>query len=299
MNAPRGAAAILLALAVLALPACAGRQARQGPPVADAGAHAAQPAAPPAGGGLYAPHIQDGAPGNAPDIASLPEPVPRPEPRARYGNHSPYTVLGRSYHVLQDARGYVERGIASWYGTKFHGRATSSLEPYDMYAFTAAHKTLPLPTWVRVTNLENGRSLVVRVNDRGPFAHDRLIDLSYAAAVRLGVHVKGTALVEVRALDPVDGEPPPPATVTARSDAPGDAGRAFVQVGSFADRGNAELLAGRLRDRLREPVRVEEALVGALRLFRVRFGPIDRSEALALQGRLAELGFGAATILSE
>ena len=293
-------AAILPALAALALAACASQPARQAPPVADAGRPLPAPVASPAGGGLYAPHIRDGAPADAPDIASLPEPVPRPEPRARYGNHSPYTVLGRSYRVLDDARGYVERGIASWYGTKFHGRATSTLEPYDMYAFTAAHKTLPLPSWVRVTNLENGRSLVVRVNDRGPFAHDRLIDLSYAAAVRLGVHVKGTAPVEVRALDPAGGEPPPPAVVTARSGQPAAPARAFVQVGSFADRGNAEQLAERLRDRLRQPVRIDEALVGALRLFRVRFGPFEQAdEAHALRGRLSELGFGAATILSE
>src|SRR5690606_290507 len=132
--------------------------------------------------------------------------------------------------------------------------ATSTLEPYDMYAFTAAHKTLPLPSYVRVTNLDNGRSLVVRVNDRGPFAHDRLIDLSYAAAVRLGVHVKGTAPVEVRAREPGAGEPPAPATVTAGTSGPLAPGRTFAQVGSLADRGNADLLANRLRHLLRQPV---------------------------------------------
>ena len=296
MNARGPLRLALLLLVMLVLGACAGKQARQPPPVATV--PAATPA--PAGSGLYAPHIRDGAPTDAPDIASLPEPVPRQEPRARYGNHSPYTVLGRSYRVMDDARGYVERGVASWYGTKFHGRATSTLEPYDMYAFTAAHKTLPLPSYVRVTNLDNGRSLVVRVNDRGPFAHDRLIDLSYAAAVRLGVHVKGTAPVEVRALDPGAGEPPPPATVTAQAGQPPVPGQTFVQVGSFADRGNADQLANRLRHLLRQPVRIDEAVVGASRLFRVRFGPFELAdEAHALRVRLAELGFGAAALLSE
>src|SRR5690606_2357757 len=110
---------------------------------------------------------------------------------ARYGNKSPYSVLGKTYRVMPDARNYVERGIASWYGNKFHGYMTSSLEPYDMYQFSAAHKTLPLPSYVRVTNLESGKSVVVRVNDRGPFHENRLIDLSYAAAVRIGVWPKG------------------------------------------------------------------------------------------------------------
>ena len=297
MNGLRRAALVVLALL---LAACARQPVRAPVAVdaADAPPAAAAPAA--AGSGLYAPHIRDGAPGAPPDLDALPEPVPRVEPRARYGNHSPYTVLGRSYRVMDDARGYVERGIASWYGTKFHGRATSTLEPYDMYAFTAAHKTLPLPTYVRVTNLENGRSLVVRVNDRGPFAHERIIDLSYAAAVRLGVHLKGTALVEVRALEPAAGEPPPPRAVTAATAAPAAPGRAFVQVGSFASRANAERLAGQLRGALAEPVRIDEALVGALRHFRVRLGPFTHAtEALDLSSRLSELGFGPGTILTE
>jgi rare lipoprotein A len=129
------------------------------------------------------------------------------EPRSRYGNRSPYKVLGRSYSVRDSAEGYVEQGMASYYGNKFHGRRTSNLEVYDMYAFTAAHKSLPLPSFARVTNLENGRSVVVRVNDRGPFHDGRVIDLSYAAAVKLGYRDKGTARVEVRGLAPGDGSP--------------------------------------------------------------------------------------------
>ena len=151
-------------------------------------------------GGLYAPHIQDSAPGGLADVDLIPEPEVTNEPRARYGNRSPYVVLGKSYAVLPSAEGYDETGIASFYGNKFHGRRTSSLEVYDMYAFSAAHKTLPLPSFARVTNLANGKSVIVRVNDRGPFHDGRIIDLSYAAAVKLGVDRTGTARVEVRGL---------------------------------------------------------------------------------------------------
>ena len=151
-------------------------------------------------GGLYAPHIQDSVPGEIPDVDRIPEPEVVDEPRSRYGNRSPYKVLGKSYKVRDSAEGYVERGVASYYGNKFHGRRTSNLEVYDMYAFTAAHKSLPLPSFARVTNLDNGRSVVVRVNDRGPFHGNRIIDLSYAAAVKLGYRDKGTARVEVRGL---------------------------------------------------------------------------------------------------
>ena len=152
-------------------------------------------------GGLYAPAVKDSVPDYIPDVDAIPEPEVRVEPRSRYGNRSPYSVLGRSYAVLGDPSGYVERGVASYYGNKFHGRRTSSQEVYDMYAFTAAHRTLPLPSFARVTNLDNGKSVVVRVNDRGPFHANRLIDLSYAAAVKLGYRDRGTANVEVRALN--------------------------------------------------------------------------------------------------
>lgn len=151
-----------------------------------------------------APVYRDSAPPVPIEIANIPEPVPKHEPRARYGNHSPYEVFGHRYHVKERAEGYVERGIASWYGTKFHGRLTSTRESYDMFQLTAAHKTLPLPAYARVTNLENGRSTLVRINDRGPFVGNRIIDLSYAAAVKLGMHIQGTAQVEVRVVTPDD-----------------------------------------------------------------------------------------------
>jgi len=151
--------------------------------------------------GLYAPHVRDGAPSEDPQVDLIPEPQPRHEPRSRYGNR-PYRVLGTPYAVMGDdaARNYSETGMASWYGAKFHGRRTSSLEVYDMYTFSGAHKTLPLPSYVRVTNLANGKSLVVRVNDRGPFHPGRIIDLSYAAAIKLGVNRTGTAQVHVQSL---------------------------------------------------------------------------------------------------
>jgi len=151
-------------------------------------------------GGLYAPHIADSTPDEIPDVDAIPEPEVIAEPRSKVGNRSSYAVLGQQYRVLDDASRYVEEGLASYYGNKFHGRRTSNLEVYDMYAFTAAHKTLPLPSFARVTNLDNGKSVVVRVNDRGPFHAGRVIDLSYAAAVKLGITQRGTGRVEVRAL---------------------------------------------------------------------------------------------------
>ena len=155
-------------------------------------------------GGLYAPHIQDSAPAEIPDIDAIPEPEVKIEPRSRVGNRS-YAVLGKRYQIRDSAEGYVEAGMASFYGKKFHGRLTSNQEVYDMYAFSAAHKTLPLPSYARVTNLANGKSVIVRVNDRGPFHAGRIIDLSYAAATKLGFTQQGTARVEVHALTSADG----------------------------------------------------------------------------------------------
>ena len=155
-------------------------------------------------GGLFRPGEADTVPDYVPDVDAIPEPEVRAEPRSRAGNKS-YSVLGKRYHVLDSAHGYAEEGLASYYGKKFHGRRTSNQEVYDMYAFTAAHKSLPLPSFARVTNLDNGRSVVVRVNDRGPFHAGRVIDLSYAAAVKLGYRDRGTARVRVEALTEDDG----------------------------------------------------------------------------------------------
>jgi rare lipoprotein A len=225
--------------------------------------------------------IPDGPP---PDISKLVEPVPKVEPRALYGNKSPYSVLGRTYTVLPSARGYVERGIASFYGNKFHGYKTSSLENYDMYGFTAASKTLPLPSYARVTNLANGKSVIVRVNDRGPFHEDRVIDLSYVAAVKIGVWPKGTGLVEVRGIDPGepvrDLPPPPPAAP------PGKLPGIYLQVGAFSDTANAEQVAQRLRAANFAPVQVMDAEIGGRTVHRVRLGPlpdVDSSDRVSDQ----------------
>ncbi|HYG07871.1 MAG TPA: septal ring lytic transglycosylase RlpA family protein [Stenotrophomonas sp.] len=155
-------------------------------------------------GGLYRPGVKDTTPDYVPNVACIPEPLVSNEPHSAIGNRSPYQVLGKTYKVMDDAGGYVETGTASYYGNKFHGRLTSNKEVYDMYAFTAAHKTLPLPSFALVTNLDTGDSVVVRVNDRGPFHDGRVIDLSYAAAVKLGITQRGTGRVEVRGLTGAD-----------------------------------------------------------------------------------------------
>ncbi|MCE8037252.1 MAG: septal ring lytic transglycosylase RlpA family protein [Halomonadaceae bacterium] len=152
------------------------------------------------GGGRYAMN-SDAYPENPPDVSQIPDAVPRVEPLSRGGNRPVYEVWGKTYNVLPDARGYARQGTASWYGEKFHGYATSNGEIYDMYEMTAAHRSLPLPTYARVTSLENGRSVIVRVNDRGPFHNDREIDLSYAAAARLDILERGTGRVKVEAID--------------------------------------------------------------------------------------------------
>ncbi|MFC5526742.1 septal ring lytic transglycosylase RlpA family protein [Rhodanobacter ginsengisoli] len=220
------------------------------------------------------------------DVSKLVEPVPRVEPRSLYGNKSPYTVLGRRYRVLPSARGYDERGIASFYGNKFHGYKTSSLETYDMYAFSAASTTLPLPSYARVTNLENGRSVIVRVNDRGPFHQNRLIDLSYAAAVKIGIWPKGTGLVEVRGIDPArPGQELAAPVVVPRH--PG----IYLQVGAFADEGNAERLAQRLRGAGLGTVQVIDAEVNGRHVRRVRIGPlVDVERADRVSARIEGLG---------
>ncbi|MBP3975716.1 septal ring lytic transglycosylase RlpA family protein [Pseudoxanthomonas spadix] len=165
-------------------------------------------------GGLYKPGVSDSTPAEVPDVDCIAEPRIAAEPPSAHGNRSPYSVLGKDYRVLDTAADYDETGLASYYGQKFHGRKTSNHEVYDMYQFTAAHKTLPLPSFALVTNLDNGRDVIVRINDRGPFHEGRVIDLSYAAAVKLGITGRGTGRVQVRALHPDD--PKLPALLAAR-----------------------------------------------------------------------------------
>ena len=231
---------------------------------------------------------EDGVPARSINFKAVPDAVPRVEPRSRSGNPSNYVVNGRRYYVRDSAVGYRERGIASWYGTKFHGRRTSSGERYDMYAMTAAHRSLPLPTYVQVTNLQNGRQIVVKVNDRGPFHQNRIIDLSYAAAHKLGIAGRGTGLVEVVAITPGQTAPvttkvatvkPAPTAVNGHS-LPG----LYLQVGAFINQINAE----RLRDRLVRSslgrVHVQSAIAGDRPVYRVRLGPlgtVDQADRLA------------------
>jgi rare lipoprotein A len=172
-------------------------------------------------------------PATAPPAAA--DTAPRAEPRSRHGNPPFYDVFGKRYYVLSSSASYLERGVASWYGPGFHKERTSTGEPYDMYGMTAAHKTLPLPAYVRVTNLQNGRSVVVRVNDRGPFVDNRIIDLSYTAASRLDMLRNGTAMVEVRALEFPAATPAPGATLLAA----GQATPASGQAGAAASPGTA------------------------------------------------------------
>ncbi len=218
--------------------------------------------------------------------------------RSSSGNPSSYVVHGRRYYVLDHAEGFVERGVASWYGTKFHGRKTSSGEIYDMHAMTAAHKNLPLPTYVHVKNLDNGRTAVVRVNDRGPFIPGRIIDLSYAAAKKLGVRGPGTANVEISALRPGETEPGSvvrtiPLTDQTERDVP-----LFVQMGSFSSQVNANNLVRNLIDANESSASISRLSTAQGLFYRVRVGPLyDIEEANAIVRRLRDKGFMTARIV--
>ena len=221
---------------------------------------------------------RDGPSNRKISAADVKDAVPKSEPLARYGNHSPYTVLGKTYTVLPTSKGYHERGIASWYGSKFHGRRTSSGEPYDMHLATAAHKSLPLPTYAEVTNLDNGRKMIVKINDRGPFHEGRIIDLSYAAAIRLGVDKTGTARIDVRALD----------VKTDKRSSVKLADGTFLQVGAFNKRKTADELAGKMMAAQLKPVSVQKSRG----LYKVWIGPYaSEAEIEASRQRVVELGY--------
>jgi rare lipoprotein A len=198
-------------------------------------------------------------------MANIPDPIPKAEPRAALGNPPFYEVFGKRYFVLPTADGYVERGVASWYGPGFHKERTATGDPYDMYAMTAAHKTLPLPCYARVTNLKNGRSIIVRINDRGPFKNDRIVDLSYSAASKLDMIREGTALVELQVVGADGGPAPSTPTVTAAL---------FVQAGAFGDEANALHLVERLRQAGYTSAFVRKDRQGAREIHRVRIGPV-------------------------
>jgi rare lipoprotein A len=239
--------------------------------------------------------VKDSAPTGS--VGQLPDdPIPRAEAKGRYGNGPVYEVFGERYTVMDDASGYKQRGVASWYGKKFHGELTSSREVYDMHAMTAAHKTLPLPTYVRVRNLGNNKTVVVRVNDRGPFVDNRIIDLSYSAAIKLDMIRSGTALVEVTAFnfdEPKGDRPTRQTTATAqpRSVESNETGRIFIQVGAFGSRDNASRRYSIVKNGGINSVVVYEDQNSGEPLYRVRIGPIRgvaQYDSIARQ--LAELG---------
>jgi len=225
---------------------------------------------------------RDSAP---PVAASAPwaDAVPRAETILRFGNRSPYEVNGRRYTVLATNEGYKERGRASWYGMKFQGRPTSNGEIYDVYGATAAHRSLPIPSYVRVSNLQNRRSVILRVNDRGPFASDRIIDVSYQAAVALGFSEEGTAEVEVEAL-PQEG-------IEDRRNEPLPAPR-YLQIGAFSSWQTALELARSLQRRWGQHCYVSPVDIDGRRLHRVRLGPFDATDTLEwIRGQLLDQGF--------
>lgn len=231
--------------------------------------------------------IKDGPPDREVDLAAIPDAVPRIEPRTRAGNPDHYKVLGKRYHVLKDSKGYAERGIASWYGSKFHGRKTSNGEAYDMFAMTAAHRTLPIPSYARVTNLRNNRSVIVRINDRGPFHENRIIDLSYVAAAKLGLHRTGTGFVEVRAIEPERPTKPIKKVATASAK-----NKIYLQIGAFASRHNALRLEKSIKDFAHLPAtRIQASKQQEASIYRVQLGPIASvEEADRVSERLNELG---------
>lgn len=251
-------------------------------------------------GGYYK---DDGPPSRHPvDIHSIPDAVPRDEPLSKTGN-KPYVALGGRYVPKTRTDGYVERGTASWYGKKFHGNRTSSGEKYDMYKMTAAHRTLPLPSYVRVSNLKNGTSVIVRVNDRGPFLHNRLIDLSYAAAYKLDIIDKGTGYVEVKSVAPAASDPGIVKSNAGQSagapleDLSGDAERYYVQFGAFSQSANAETLIQKLQQNGIGFAHIQHSDDG---YFKVRSGPFSASstaEHFLLRG--ADLGLSTTIVMED
>ena len=231
------------------------------------------------------PNANDGAPLKAIGPDDVADATPRADPILSAGNKSPYTVNGVTYDILEDYRNYRAEGIASWYGTKFDGHATSNGEIFDLYQASAAHKTLPIPSYARVTNLNNGQSVVVRVNDRGPFHSDRLIDLSYGAAVKLGYMELGTAPVKVEVLN-----------IAGVDDRRGttNGNYRYLQLGAFGSEASAQRLQGELQSLLTAPVFISQVDSGGNMLYRVRVGPVDSNEQLlAVQEKLQHSGYNA------
>lgn len=238
----------------------------------------------------------DGPPPFDVDVSQIQDATPRCEPLSKYGNMPTYRVFGKKYHVMRSAKRYHAQGVASWYGMKFHKRNTSSGEPYDLLAMTAAHRTLPLPTYVQVTNIKNGRKIIVKVNDRGPFAANRIIDLSYVAAKKLGMLGRGTAFVDVKAIDPNEANEHPNWIMANQSVSHQYAAKpyhhgVYLQVGAFKNRSLAENLKKRLTHIVTSPVRVTQLAKASNNLYRVQIGPIkDTATANHITKKLKQIG---------
>ena len=265
-----------------------------------AGCGSTPPKPAPQSGGYY----QDDGPGAHPPVNPdvVPDAVPRHEPPHRFANR-PYVVLGRAYAPLAPGSAYRARGTASWYGRKYHGQKTSTGETYDMYAMTAAHATLPLPSYARVTHVGNGRSVVVRVNDRGPFHDDRVIDLSWTAAHKLGLLGPGSALVDVESIHPSGTLPTHDdlglARAIAETTPPGplpasiEQGRTWLQLGAFGQRENAENFLARMQRELADsPHAALLAMRGEAGLYRIRLGPFVDGAAARDAAELLRARFG-------
>jgi len=218
----------------------------------------------------------DRPPSHHVDVSGLEDAIPKVEKVTRAGNKNPYTVLGKTYHILPMSNGYQEIGVASWYGTKFHGKNTANGEKYDMYAMSAAHKTLPIPCYVKVQNLDNNRSVIVRVNDRGPFLHGRIIDLSFAAAKKLGYSDKGTANVKVTAIDPHEYQKTNYVSQPVIENKPEDINGSYLQIGAYSSPVSANALQSRIQQKLKSqvPIVVREMQEGEKQIFKVMVGPL-------------------------
>ena len=242
---------------------------------------------------------KDSAPVSVPiDVMAVPNAIPKYEKRTRAGNPPEYTVLGKQYKILAESKGYQQKGVASWYGRKFHGRDTSNGEVYNMYAMTAAHKTLPIPSYVQVTNLKNQRSVVLRINDRGPFHDNRIIDLSYTAAVKLGIQQAGTGFVNVVAIDV--NEPVKKPQNTRQATPVNHAMRVFLQIGAFADLNNANQLQKKLNAGNIKQSRVQIAPNQKNLVYNVQVGPLlSVEQADAESKKLSQLGYADTQLIVE
>ncbi|WP_415902102.1 septal ring lytic transglycosylase RlpA family protein [Neptuniibacter sp. QD29_5] len=222
----------------------------------------------------------DKAPDRPVDVSHVKDAVPKVEPKSRGGNKSPYTVFGKQYWVMNSSLGYNETGTASWYGKKFHGHKTSNGEIYDMYKMSAAHKSLPIPTYLKVTNLANNRQVIVRVNDRGPFHGNRIIDLSYAAASKLDILKHGTGNVRLEAIDPRAWQKSGAVVAAAPEPTANIAGR-YLQVGAYSNRDSAEYVESQLRPLLPElAVLIRPTTTNDRTLYRVQIGPLKSDTSL-------------------